>query len=426
MPLNPNRSKTTKRSAELERPAPNGVALAEAQKFGPNRRVRTDSAPIEANKSGQPTAADGAAEKPLVWGLTTHDADERNQILNLTRALHWPFKEKPLRFNRLSGLPNLILAASPMSLDLAGTPDLRPPWPDFLISSGRHSVPVARWIRRCSGGRSRLIHIGCPRAPLGLFDLVITTRQHALPPRRNVLVNPMSLNWIAPEQLCEAAGLWSDRLVNLPRPRIAVLIDGSTPRGVRKKEFTRRLAREVADQAFRSGGSLMITAGRVTPPDILRLVLDSIPPDVPLDAWLGEGDNLYHAYLAFADRIVVAGSNAATLSEVCTTGKAVEVFEPSVRTGLRSRKVGAFRNLAGQKGPFWLFFSAIHDRLLEIGVIAPSPRNRLFRENLVAQGLAAPFGAIDQVPVSVHTMNLSIGRYGVCARCGLTEDQYHI
>lgn len=383
--------------------------MAEMEKLGSSKYLRTDTATIEASKSRQPTAVDETAANPLVWGLTTHDADERNQILNLAGALHWPFREKPLRFNALSGLPNLFLADSPIGLDLASAPDLRPPWPDFVISSGRFSVPVARWIRRCSGRRTRLIHIGCPRVPLGLFDLVITTRQYALPPRHNVLLNAMSLNWIAPGQLCEAACRWSERLVNLPRPRIAVLIDGNKPTCILNSKSAGRLAREVADQALRTGGSLMITAGRKPPRDVLRIVLDSIPPEVPLDAWLGEGDSPYHAYLAFANRIVVAGSSAAALSEACTSGKPVQVFELSEPMGFRSRIVIALRNIAGRQAPTWLSFGAIYDRLVELGVIPLSPRTRLFRENLLAQGFLAPFGDVDQVTVAV-TCNESICR----------------
>lgn len=383
--------------------------MAETEKLKPCQNLQAHMATNEAGTPRQARAEDKTRAKPLIWGLTTSDTDERNQILNLSSALHWPFREKPLSFNSLAGLPNLLLADSPLSLDLAAAPDFRPPWPDFVISSGRQSVPIARWIRRCSGGRSHLIHIGYPRVPLGLFDLVITTREQALPSRHNVLLNAMTLNWVAPEQLCEAACRWSERLVNLPRPRIAVLIDSNESSCILNGQSAGRLAREVAEQALRTGGSLMITAGREPPRDILRIVLDSIPPEVPLDAWLGEGDSPYLAYLAFANRIVVAGRNAATLSEACTTGKPVQLFEPFEPMDLQLRVAGALRNVPGRRTPSWSPFGAMFDHLVELGVIPLSSDTRLFCDNLRAQGVLAPFGESNQLTVAV-TRNESICR----------------
>jgi mitochondrial fission protein ELM1 len=123
---------------------------------------------------------------PSVWTLTTEKAGDRAQIMTLATALGWPVEEKRLAFNPLYKKNNLLLGASLKSLDRKGSDRLISPWPDLVIASGRRSVPVARWIRRQAGGRTRLVHIGRPWAPLRLFDLVISTAQYRLPARANV------------------------------------------------------------------------------------------------------------------------------------------------------------------------------------------------------------------------------------------------
>ena len=42
---------------------------------------------------------------------------------------------------------------------------LSPPWPDLVIAASRRSVPIARWIRKQSGDRTRLVHLFHTMAP---------------------------------------------------------------------------------------------------------------------------------------------------------------------------------------------------------------------------------------------------------------------
>ena len=55
-------------------------------------------------------------------------------------------------------------------------------------------MPVARWIQQQSGGRTKLVRLGHPRADNELFDLVITTRQYPVPPGENVVTLPLAMN----------------------------------------------------------------------------------------------------------------------------------------------------------------------------------------------------------------------------------------
>ena len=130
--------------------------------------------------------AEGASGPRSVWGLLGTRAGDNEQVQQLVRALGVPHELKRFVFNPLRHLPNRVLGARRRSA--AGGP-LSPPWPDLVVSAGKRSVPVARWIRAQSGGRTKLVHFGRPRAPLAWFDLVITTAQYGLPESSRVLRN---------------------------------------------------------------------------------------------------------------------------------------------------------------------------------------------------------------------------------------------
>ena len=131
---------------------------------------------------------------PRVWAVTGARAGDRAQILALAEALGWPVEEKRLAHNLMEAVPNLLLDDSRLSLKARAADPLESPWPDLVIASGRRSVPIVRWIRRRSGGRTRLVHIGRPWAPLKHFDLIVSTPQYHLPKASNVLHNALSLN----------------------------------------------------------------------------------------------------------------------------------------------------------------------------------------------------------------------------------------
>ena len=114
-----------------------------------------------------------------VWVLLGKWHGDNQQLLAIARALGLPFREVPLRFNALSHVPPAFLGINRLSWR---TDDpLGPPWPRLVLAAGRRSVSAARWIRRQSGGYTRLVNVNRPWAPLSWFDLVITTPQYALP-----------------------------------------------------------------------------------------------------------------------------------------------------------------------------------------------------------------------------------------------------
>jgi len=274
---------------------------------------------------GPPTEV---SSQPRVWVLLGDRAGDNAQVLRLAEALDWPFEAKRIRYNRLNRCPNLLLGASKLTVDTRRSDSLVPPWPDLVIGASRCAAPLARWIKKQSGGRSRLVHLLHTQAPLHYFDLVATTLQYRLPQRSNVLHNLLPLNAAAPEVLASCGAQWRGRLEHLPRPWIAVLVGGNTSSyrldaltATQLGQFTSRRARE-------TGGSLLISSSPRTPPVAADALLAAVEGPAYVYRWqpTNKDENPYLAYLALADRFIVTADSVSMLAEACSTGRPVELF----------------------------------------------------------------------------------------------------
>src|SRR5690606_16404986 len=101
--------------------------------------------------------------RALVWLLLGDRLGDNAQLRKLGAMLALPTESKCLRYNRLYHLPNVVKGATLLSVRREARRALKPPWPDIVISCGRKSVAAARWIKKRSGGRTKLVAIGRPR-----------------------------------------------------------------------------------------------------------------------------------------------------------------------------------------------------------------------------------------------------------------------
>ncbi|HEX7231327.1 MAG TPA: ELM1/GtrOC1 family putative glycosyltransferase [Candidatus Binatia bacterium] len=312
-----------------------------------------------------------------VWVLLGAGAGDNAQLLRLAEALGWPFEAKRIRYNRLNRCPNLLLGASKLTVDTQASDPLVAPWPDLVIGASRRSAPVARWIKKQSGGHSRLVHLLHAQAPLHYFDLVVTTPQYRLPERSNVLHNLLPLNaaqWEIPES---SLAQWRRRLEHLPRPWIAVLVGGDSS-SYRLDAFTAGHLGQLASRTAReSGGSLLISSSPRTPPDAADALLAALQGPAYVYRWqaTNKDENAYPAYLALADRFIVTADSASMLAEACSTGRPVELFDWRPRKRPR-------RLLRAVPGSQWL-----HEALISWGVIKPNRDFQALHRELMERGL---------------------------------------
>jgi len=296
---------------------------------------------------------------PQVWALLGERAGDNNQVLALAEELGLPFKVVTLSYNRIAGydlgrIRPKHLGATLLSLNDAAKAQIKPPWPDLVIGVGRRSVPVARHIRRMSGGRTKLVRIGNPRVDPSLFDLVITTRQYDVPPSDNVLTLPVAMSrFRGPSEIEPGEQAW---LAKLPRPHLLFALGGDT-KDVELVE--REVAAAVAvmtARALEHHGTVLVSPSRRTDPDLLRAIAAQMSQNgliVPHD---GPG---FGALLADADVIFVTADSVSMLSEAIVTGKPVGMIparltEAGLRgVGERSKKLFDFRSPRRDPRKFW-------------------------------------------------------------------------
>jgi uncharacterized protein len=274
-------------------------------------------------------AAQTALKAPSqTWVLAGYKAGDNAQLMALAQALGWPFEVKHLVYRRTELMTNLLLRVTLAGIVRSRSSPLSPPWPDLVLTAGRRNEPVARWIKSASGGQARLVHVGRPWAPVERFDLVITTPQYFVPERPNVLTIGMPLHGITPEVLDSAASHWEPRLAHFPRPRIAVLVGGSSPPyrfGVKEGA---ELGRLLEAKAAATKGSLLITTSARTD----RRAATALQAELGGPHWVHRWhplatENPYRGFLAAADEIVVTGDSISMLAEATATGKPVSIFD---------------------------------------------------------------------------------------------------
>lgn len=265
---------------------------------------------------------------PVIWLIDAYRAGERGQVRALVDALGWPCETKVLQYRSHVFLPHVLGQATLRGISTESAAALSPPWPDLVISCGVRNEPVCRWIRAQSGGRTRYVHVGRPWAALDSFDLVITTPQYRVPDHPNVLNNILTLHSLSNERLGAAREQWKTAFSDMPGPRFAVLVGGDSGPFTLGRKAAARLGRQASQLAQLQGGSLLVSTSSRTSPAATEALQAAISAPCYFHCWQeGETGNPYMGILAWADRLVVTADSIAMLSEACSTGKPVKMFD---------------------------------------------------------------------------------------------------
>ena len=340
---------------------------------------------------------------PRVWVLSDDRPGNGTQSLGLAEALGWPFEAKPLVMGPASRLHNRWLGASLAGIDTSRSAPLAPPWPDLVIAAGRRTAPVARWVRERSGGRTRLVMLGRKGGDdADRFDLVLTPRYTRLPehPRRLETLTP--LHRVTAAKLDEARERFADRFADLPSPRVALLVGGTSGQYAVSPAVAARLGREAMSFARAQGGSLLATTSRRLSPAATRALAGSLDGAALCHTWRPDDpENPYLGLLAWADALVITADSESMLAEACSLGKPVFVASLPVRASfpwLSALREAVWRRSQGRPvGPrgtprpqrsleLWC------GRAIERGWVRPTRDLERLHASLYEHGAARPFG----------------------------------
>lgn len=342
----------------------------------------------------QAPARPAGEARPRVWVLLGKGVGGNGQMTSLADALGWGYQTKQLVHNRLEGCPNLLLGASAVTLDRARSDALTPPWPDLVIAASRRSAPVAQWIKRQSGGRTRLVHLLHAQMPLADFDLVITLPQYRLPALPNVLHSVGPLNRIDTGAIEAAAAHWLPRVHGLPRPWVALNVGGNSSAYRFTPEVATRLGRQSC--AAVGEGSLLVSTSPRTP----AASTDALFQAVECSSYLyrferDDPANPYRGFLGLADRFIVTIDSASLAVEACATGKPVEVFEWERRPASWHDPARLLGSGGSDDGGL---VGRAYARLIYLGLVKPPRDFDAFHRALRERGLTTRFGDRTRAP----------------------------
>jgi mitochondrial fission protein ELM1 len=241
-----------------------------------------------------------------------------------------------------------------------------------------------------------------------LYDLAISCRYFRLPPHSRRLETLVPLTEVSSEQLRQSAERWQELLANTPRPRIALLVGGTSYECRFDEETAYRLGVEVRSFAETMGGTVFAATSRRTGPQATVALKKGLGHCCYLYEWQpDQSENPFVAYLALADILIVTGESESMLAEAAATGKPVYIYPlPKQQLDLwtqlkewivaRSEKqrLGHRGTIQPQTGVQYLCA-----RLVERGIILPQPDLHSLHQTLVGSGIAQFFGS-SQSPTS--------------------------
>ena len=316
-----------------------------------------------------------------IWVLLGTRFGDNQQMLTLAEATGAAYDEKQLVFNWKSGMPNILLGPHLSSIEKLEKTDLNPPWPNAVISSGRRSVPVARWIGKQSGGRTKLIHIGRPWGPLAWFDLIVTTPQYGLPKAENVCCNLMPLSMPPPAPVDLPAAI-TVQIGAIPKPWVVLVLGGDSRPYVFNETAAIELAGIADDQARKAGGGLIVLAGPRTRKNVVETLRLHLRMPAFFHPW-NPSTNPYPMMRHQADRFIVTGDSAAVIADTAASGRPTTVFDLPMQPDFRTRIAKKTETLAARHPVTQRLF----DQLVDWGLVSSLRDLGAYRRALEAEGL---------------------------------------
>jgi mitochondrial fission protein ELM1 len=338
---------------------------------------------------------------PTIWVLLTQAPGDNDQCLALLEAIDQPTEIKRLDWPVADAAEDravvrALLAETPEAEQWRASLGLHAPWPSLVICCGRRSDRVAFWIKRQSGGQTRVVSVGRARRPVAAYDLLVAPPQFSLPKRANIV--RLSLPLTRRRSLATGDATVRDATVPVPKPWFTILLGGQVKQFAASKQALTEAARLAQLAAHRHGGSVAISTSRRTPPALLAAV-ESVLERPYIYRWSANGKtgNPYETLLRDSAALFVTADSASMILDCCASGTPTYVIEYPERLDFRARlRRGMFRHLRG-----------VIDRFHDWGLRKAGDRLDRAQEWLHAQRILRYPRDLRQIHASVYGMGLA-------------------
>ncbi|MBE6455970.1 MAG: nucleoside-diphosphate sugar epimerase [Alphaproteobacteria bacterium] len=263
-----------------------------------------------------------------VWVLADDRAGNVNQLLGIAETLNLPFERKNIVYTKLVRLPNFLRDKTLIGITPESQKELTMPFPDIVLSAGRRSFPVARWIQKKSNGKTKIVQLMNPGIK-GFHQtdlIVLPAHDNYTGNAKNVLIVTGTPHRINQKRLNTEKIYWEEKFKDYPHPRLSLIIGGAT----KNKPFTINHAQKLVNAVKNlKPASILVTTSRRTPSDVVSFLQKELQSPHTFFYTFGcKDENPYFGLIACADMIIVTGDSMSMCSECCATQVPVFIFAP--------------------------------------------------------------------------------------------------
>lgn len=265
-----------------------------------------------------------------MWALLDGKAGHNSQTLGIIDALGMVYDTKTLAFSHAASKPN-IWPIHPLKR-LEAMHEIQAPWPDVVISTGRRTAPIARYIKRQSPHTIivQSMDPGIPRSAIDLLVLPMHDKAPLLFPKKRILRTLGAPHRVSAAALHDQLAIWKKSLPDLTSPVLTVLVGGSNAAG----EMTPEMVAPMIEKMRTHQGTLLISVSRRTPnavTEALKTAIVDHPSACLYDPAASPRSNPYFAFLAAAKEIWVTSESVNMLTEAASTNTTVRnIFMPEL------------------------------------------------------------------------------------------------
>jgi len=255
-----------------------------------------------------------------------------SQSIGLAEEIGFDYKIINLTYSFLARLPNCFFSSSLLRLSSQSRKKIKALnyLPKLVISAGRKSAPIAVFLKNQSQNQTKIIQIMHPNLNLQKFDFVILPKHDEIDEGKfsNVITTIGSLTKTKENLIAAEQKKFSSWFQNIDKTKIAVLVGGSSNKTKFTKDSAIKLAKITSDIASKMDATLLILNSRRTANELTNAIKSNLKCDYRFYDWQEvRNENPYLAILGYADFFIITGDSVSMISECCSSGKPVYVFD---------------------------------------------------------------------------------------------------
>lgn len=268
--------------------------------------------------------------KDEIWILSDNRPGTASQAIGLASEIGLEYKIINLAYSRLAYLPNFFLSYSLLRLSQKTKKDFQnfDYLPKLIISAGRRAAPIALYLKKKSANQSKIIQIMNPDLNLKKFDFVILPKHDRIKSSPNIIPTIGSLTKVNSKNIIIEQEKFSAWFSNIAKTKIAVMLGGSSKKTKFSQTSAIKLAKIASKIANNMKAKLLILNSRRTSEELTDAVKSNLESDFKFFEWKNlQNENPYLAILGYADFFIITGDSVSMISECCSTGKPVYIFD---------------------------------------------------------------------------------------------------